>query len=67
MAAAAKLGTVRQPSALTPELRDWVDRVIVPALVDQWLEQEKQKTLAEASKEVAECQRQRLSAEGVLQ
>lgn len=66
MAAAAKLETVR-PSALTPEMRDWVDSVIVPALVDRWLAREVKKSLAEASSKVAECERQPLSTEGVLQ
>ena len=66
MKATAQLGKTR-PAGLTPEMRDWVDSVIVPALVDRWLAREAKKSLAEASSKVAECERERLSAEGVFQ
>jgi len=61
MATAPKLVPIRpklpaKPSPLTPELKDFIDRAIVPALVKQYLaETEAEKDLAKLSARVASC------------
>ena len=42
-------------SQLDPAIRSFVDNVIVPALVREWLE--RQKKIAESSQNVVECPR----------
>lgn len=38
----AKRKTKRGPKKLRPELREFLDRVIVPALVEKWFAQKKE-------------------------
>lgn len=45
--------TAPDKSALTPELKAWIDRVIVPALVREWLAENN--PLAPEPEPVAEC------------
>ncbi|HEV2386784.1 MAG TPA: hypothetical protein VGS20_05955 [Candidatus Acidoferrales bacterium] len=63
MATATKIELERSPG-LAPDLRGWIDRVIVPALVRRWLGEEGEKNVASATAQVAKCDRQRPSAEG---
>jgi len=56
MSRALQLVLVEQPKAspLTPELKDFIDRAIVPALVKQYLAQI---DLAKADSDAANCDR----------
>jgi hypothetical protein len=47
----AELGEAETPS---PELRSWIERIIVPALVSEWIAEQEQKNLANRQSEVTQ-------------
>lgn len=43
-------------SSLPPGLRPWIEEVIVPILVDEWLKENHQKLVALDDSKMAECE-----------
>ncbi len=53
----SRRGSAREESALTPELKSFIDRVAVPILVEWWLsEPQNEKQIAESTTGMASCE-----------